>query len=150
MDHEHDECDIEMMKKMSGMGLAWRASASAVGFFGWLAFFILWLAFYAGDYNLYENIAIIILSLLAFLALMVAVWVPFGLRFAEEPRRKTNGGEIVSCLAGIAWLVFLVVWLMEYAGDYDIYQNIAVFILSVLVFGGVSVAASAVAKARGH
>ena len=150
MDNEHEECDIEVMKKMSGLGLAWRVSASAVSFFGWLAFFILWLAFYAGDYNVYENIAIIIMSLLAFLALMVSVWVPFGLQFADKPQHRMRGGEVFAVLAGVAWLVFLVVWLVQYAGDYDIYQNIAAFIVSVLVFGGISAAASAVAKARAH
>ncbi|MCU0860790.1 MAG: hypothetical protein MUE65_00535 [Methanomassiliicoccales archaeon] len=150
MAHEHDECDAETWKKMSGMGLAWRVSASAVGFFGWLAFFILWLAFYAGDYSVWENIAVIIMSLLGLLALLASVWIPFGIRFADQTDKKMNGGEWASCLAGVAWLAFLVIWLMQYAGDYDIYQNIAVFIVSVLVFGGISAAASAVAKARAH
>ena len=148
MSHNNDECDIETLKKMNSLGMAWRVSMSVISALSWLGFFILWLAFYAGDYNVYENIAIIILSLLAFLALMVSVWVPFGLRFAEKPQHKMRGGEVVAVLAGISWLVFMVVWLVQYAGDYNIYQNIAVFIVSVLAFGGVSAAASAISQAR--
>lgn len=149
MTHEYDECDVETLKKMGSWGLAWRISTSIVSFFGWLAFFILWLAFYASDYNVYENLAIIILSIVAFVVLNVTVWVPFGLRFAgEEHRHKARGSDIASMLAGVAWLAFLVIWLLQYAGDYSIYQNFAVFIVSALVFGGISAASHAVGWAR--
>lgn len=150
MSHNNEECDIETLKKMNSLGMAWRVSLSVISALSWLGFFILWLAFYAGDYNGYENLAIIILSVIAFVALNVAVWVPFGMKFAEdESKHKTTGADVVSIIAGVAWLVFLVIWLLQYAGDYDIYQNIAVFIVSVLVFGGVSGAAHAVSSVRG-
>jgi hypothetical protein len=150
MSHNNEECDIETLKKMNSLGMAWRVSVSVISALSWLSFFILWLAFYAGDYNAYENIAIIILSVMCFVALNVVIWVPFGMKFAgEENKHKTTGADVVSIIAGVAWLVFLVVWLLQYAGDYDIYQNIAVFIVSVLVFGGVSGAAHAVSSVRG-
>jgi len=41
----------------------------------------------------------------------------------------------VSVASGIGWLIFLIVWLFYYAGDYSGYQNLAVFILSLLVVG---------------
>ncbi len=146
----NDECDIETLKKMNSMGMAWRVSLSAISALSWLAFFILWLAFYAGGYNAYENIAIIILSVVVFVALNVVVWVPFGMKFAEgEPEHKTTGADIVSIIAGVGWLAFLLVWLLMYAGDYDIYQNIAVFIVSLLAFGGVSAVAHALGCSRG-
>ena len=149
MSHNNDECDIETLKKMNSLGMAWRASVSAISALSWLGFFILWLAFYAGDYNAYENIAIIILSVVVFVALNVAVWVPFGIKFAgDEPKHKTTGADIVAIIAGVAWLAFLVIWLLMYAGDYDVYQNIAVFIVSLLAFGGISAAAGAIGKAR--
>jgi cation transport ATPase len=149
MANEKNECDIETIKKMSGLGMAWRISASVVSAFSWLAFFILWLAFYAGDYNVYENIAILILSVVAFVVVNVAVWIPFGLKLAgEECRQKKTGADIASILAGVGWLVFAIYWLLQYAGDYSIYQNIAVFIVSILVFGGISAAAHAASWAR--
>jgi cation transport ATPase len=150
MSHNHDECDYETLKKMNSLGMAWRISVSAVSALSWLAFFILWLAFYAGDFNAYENIAIIILSVVVFVALNVAVWVPFGMKFAEnEPKQKTTGADIVSIIAGVGWLSFLLVWLLMYAGDYDIYQNIAVFIVSLLAFGAISAVAHAMNWSRG-
>lgn len=150
MSHNHDECDYETLKKMNSLGMAWRISVSAVSALSWLAFFILWLAFYAGDFNAYENIAIIILSVVVFVALNVAVWVPFGMKFAEnEPKQKTTGADIVSIIAGVGWLSFLLAWLLMYAGDYDIYQNIAVFIVSLLAFGAISAVAHAMNWSRG-
>jgi hypothetical protein len=149
MSHKNDECDIETLKKMNSIGMAWRVSMSAISALSWLGFFILWLAFYAGDYNAYENIAIIILSVVVFVALNVAVWVPFGMKFAEdEPKHKTTGADIVSIIAGVGWLGFLLVWLLMYAGDYDIYQNIALFIVSLIAFGVISGAAHAIVWTR--
>ena len=43
---------------------------------------------------------------------------------------------IITFILGFGWLAFLIVWLFFYAGDFNIYQNIAVFILSILVLGG--------------
>jgi cation transport ATPase len=150
MSHNNDECDIETLKKMNSLGMAWRVSMSVISALSWLGFFILWLAFYAGDYNVYENIAIIILSVVVFVALNVAIWVPFGMKFAEnEPKHKTTGADVVSIIAGVGWLAFLLLWLLMYAGDYDIYQNIAVFVVSLLAFGGISGAAHAVSSVRG-
>jgi len=39
----------------------------------------------------------------------------------------------VSIAVGVGWLIFLVVFLFFYASNYTIYQNIAIFILSILV-----------------
>ena len=35
------------------------------------------------------------------------------------------------------WLVFLALWLWYYAGSYSIFQNIAVFLLSLVTFLGI-------------
>ena len=41
----------------------------------------------------------------------------------------------VSVSAGIAWLIFLIVWLYFIAERFSVYQNLAIFLLSVLVLG---------------
>jgi len=129
----------EKWMKAKGEGAIWRITLSMATAFGWLAFLILWLGFYAGDYNAYQNIAVIIGSVIGLVAINVIVWLTFGLRMAqEEGGWYPRASELVTALAGIAWVVFLVIWLMLYAGDYSIYQNIAVFLVSVLVMGGVS------------
>ena len=41
----------------------------------------------------------------------------------------------VSVSAGIAWLIFLIVWLYFVAARFSVYQNLAIFLLSILVLG---------------
>jgi membrane-bound metal-dependent hydrolase YbcI (DUF457 family) len=43
-------------------------------FFGSIIGIILWLFFYAGNFNVYQNIAIVIVILLGFIAVMGATW----------------------------------------------------------------------------
>ena len=43
----------------------------------------------------------------------------------------------LSIIVGVGWLVFLILWLFFYADRYSIYQNIAIFIASVLIVGGI-------------
>lgn len=57
---------------MPGMG--WRIGVSIFAFFGLLAFIILWLFFWADGFSVYQNIAIVIVSLLVFLAICGATW----------------------------------------------------------------------------
>jgi len=143
MDDTNENMSPEMWQKMRGFGIIWRITLSVASALGWLAFLILWLAFYAGDYNFYQNIAIIIASIIGFCALNAVVWVPFGMRFADKGShpKKDKAVDVVSMIAGIIWAIFLAIWLFQYAGDYNIYQNIAVFIVSILVLGVVSAAA---------
>jgi protein-S-isoprenylcysteine O-methyltransferase Ste14 len=63
--------------KTEGMG--WRVGVSIVTFFGSIIAVILWLFFYAGSFNVYQNIAVVVVTLLAFIALMGATWAPWGL-----------------------------------------------------------------------
>lgn len=139
----------EMWMKHKGSGLVWRITLSIATAFGWLAFLILWLGFYAGDYNVYQNIAVIISSIIGLVAINAIAWTTFGLRMArEEGAWHPRGADVATALAGMAWAVFLVIWLMLYAGDYSIYQNIAVFLASILAIGGVSAIAHTVGWAR--
>jgi hypothetical protein len=41
-------------------------------------------------------------------------------------------------LSAIAWLTFLVIWLFFYAGDFTFYENLGIFLASVLVVAGVN------------
>lgn len=49
-------------------------------FFGAIIAAILWLFFYAGHFNVYQNIAIVVVILLAFIAVMGATWGSWGMR----------------------------------------------------------------------
>jgi len=39
-------------------------------------------------------------------------------------------------IVGIGWLVFLILFLAFYAGNYSFWQNIAIFLASTLIAGG--------------
>jgi hypothetical protein len=38
-----------------------------------------------------------------------------------------------SAVAGIGWLIFIIIWLAFYASDYSFEKNVAIFFLSILV-----------------
>lgn len=45
---------------------------------------------------------------------------------------------LVTILIGLVWLVFLSLWLFFYASLFSLLQNIAIFILSVAIVGGIA------------
>ncbi len=141
--------EIEPKMPFSQRGFGWRVSLTILLGVGWLAFLILFLFFWAGQYNFYEDLAIVIVSILVVFGVLAAMWASFGLKMAEkvgmeepgvrvEMRRWMGIRGIVSSLIWIGWVIFLVIWLFFYASDYNGYQNLAVFIVSLLVAGGLS------------
>lgn len=61
-------------------GMEWRVSVSIATFFGLIVAVILWLFFYAGSFNIYQNIAVVTVIVLVFIAIMGATWAPWGMR----------------------------------------------------------------------
>jgi len=139
-----EEIPKEATEVFGTPGFGWRVGVSIVVVFGWLAFLIVWLFFYAGDYDVFQNIAMFLVSIIIGIGILAAVWVTWGIRYASRfggqgaNWAKPKGTWILNTVAGLAWLVFLIVWLFFYAGDYNGYQNLAVFITSLLVLGAVT------------
>jgi len=125
-------------------GFAWRVGLSILVVFGWLAFLIVWLFFYAGDYDVWQNIAIFLVSIIVGIGILAAAWASWGIKYASEfggknlECAKPKKSWVLNTVAGIGWLIFLIIWLFYYAGDYSGYQNLAIFITSVLVLGAVT------------
>ncbi|HET7405061.1 MAG TPA: hypothetical protein VFV92_03965 [Candidatus Bathyarchaeia archaeon] len=71
-------------------GMGWRAGVSIITFFGAIISVIIWLSFFAGDFNVYQNIALVVVVLLAFIALMGATWAPWGMKQAGLSNPKSN------------------------------------------------------------
>ena len=69
---------------MATPGMRWRVSLSIIICIGWFVFLILWLAFYASDYNVYQNIAIVLSSLLIVGAVMGASWASWGMKHGRK------------------------------------------------------------------
>ena len=130
-------------------GFSWRLAVTIMLGVAWLSFLILWLFFLAGDYDVYQNLAIIFVSIIVVIGLLGAMWATWGFRYAREHavknmemkdqwRRWFGWRGIASGIIWIGWLVWLIVWLFFYAGSYNFYQNLAVFIVSLLAAGGIS------------
>lgn len=95
-----DECrgeDWEEKEAWKTPGFRWRVSLSIVTFFGWMIFLVIWLFFYIEMYTPFQNIAIFIVSVLAFVAIMGAAWAPWGMKYGpkfekmEKARKRRPG-----------------------------------------------------------
>jgi hypothetical protein len=54
------------------------AGTVAVGF-GWLAFILLWLAFYAGNFDFWQNLAMFIVSVIVAIGIVAVIWIKWAL-----------------------------------------------------------------------
>ena len=86
--------DDEKIMKTKGFG--WRISLSIISVVGWLIFLIMWLFFYATNYNVYQNIAIFIVSILAFGGIMGATWAPWGIKHGHKFEKKSGTRKEIS------------------------------------------------------
>ncbi len=72
-------------------GIGWRIAVTILTFFGSIIGIIVWLFFYASQFNIYQNIAIVVVILLGFIAVMGAVWASWGMKQAR--RESKEGGH---------------------------------------------------------
>ena len=123
--------------------MGWRPSFSIIVGVGWLIFIIIWLAFYASDYSWEKNLAIILLSILITFLLLGGVWALWGIRMMPKKGWeifKMSGFRsriITSIVLPLAVMIFLIIWFWYCAEPYTVYQNIAVFIVALLIMGGI-------------
>ncbi|HZY47691.1 MAG TPA: hypothetical protein VFE96_07840 [Candidatus Bathyarchaeia archaeon] len=68
--------------------MGWRVSVSIVTSFGLLISLVVWLFFYAGGFSIYQNIAIFIVIIMAFVAVMGATWASWGMRQSDWWQRR--------------------------------------------------------------
>lgn len=121
----------------------WRISLSIGMGIGWLIFLIVWLAFYAGDYSVYKNIAIVMMSILVLFLVLGGSWALWGLKHMPEEGKEMmrtagfRGRIAVSIIIPLIWIIFLIYWFYFPAADFDVYQNIAIFLVSLLAIGGI-------------
>lgn len=95
---EHNDLAMEKTtannnnNKPEGMG--WSVVLSIATFFASIAAIIVWLFFYAENFNVYQNIVIVVVIILGFVALMGATWAAWGMKQAE---RRSERGDSKSC-----------------------------------------------------
>jgi len=80
---------------METQGFGWRVSVSILVVFGWAIFFALWLFFYAGGFDLVQNIGVFRLSIIIGVAILAAAWAPWGIKYGKKWERNEK-----SCKCG--------------------------------------------------
>ncbi len=107
-----------------------REYGSAGSMIAWMAFLLVWLFFFASDYGIFENIAVVLIALFIVGVVNAVAWIPI-----DEGGWKAR----TSAASGVVWIVFLIVWIVFFAGYYGIYENIGIGIASLLLIGALNV-----------
>jgi hypothetical protein len=136
-----------MQKVSNPQPPGWKVSLSIIMGIGWIAFVIIWLAFFAGNeeygFSPYQNFAVILISILVVIMVLGGSWAPWGIKQIPEEGKeimKTAGFSSrvsVSIIIPLALMIFLIIWFFFYADGFDIYQNIAIFFVSILAMAGI-------------
>ena len=63
-------------------GMRWRTSLTILLGTGWLVFILLYAAFLAGNFSLFQNIVIFFASIIIVMGGLAAIWASWGMRFA--------------------------------------------------------------------
>jgi hypothetical protein len=122
---------------------SWKGGVAAFLAFGWLAFLVGWLLTFAGDFDIYKNIAVGLGSLaLTLLAIMGVLMWGFG-------KYMKAGAEMMKEVKGLSWrmglsmnlvpitVIALVGWLWFFAADYSSYENLAAVV--VIIVGAIAI-----------
>ncbi len=69
-------------------GLAPRVVVSIIVFFGLLIFAIIYVAFFASTFSLFQKIAVILVAILVATAILGAMWASWGIKYGKEWKGK--------------------------------------------------------------
>lgn len=69
-------------------GLAPRVIVSIIVLFGFLIFSIIYVAFFAASYGLFQKIAVIVVAILVAIAILGAMWSSWGIKYGKEWKEK--------------------------------------------------------------
>ncbi len=69
-------------------GLAPRVVVSIIVFFGLVIFAIIWVAFFASAFSLFQKIAVIVVAILVAIAILGATWASWGIKYGRKWREK--------------------------------------------------------------
>ena len=60
--------------------LSTKVAGTVVAFFGWLAFIVLYLTFFAGDFDFWQKLAVFIASGAIVTAIIAVIWIKWTMR----------------------------------------------------------------------
>jgi hypothetical protein len=69
-------------------GLAPRVIVSIIVLFGFIIFSIIYVAFFAASYSLFQKIAVILVAVLVATAILGVMWASWGIKYGKEWEKK--------------------------------------------------------------
>jgi membrane protein YdbS with pleckstrin-like domain len=75
--NENDDLEIPS-------GITSRVVVSIIVFFGLLIFAIIYVAFFASSFSLFQQIAVILIALLVAIAILAVMWTSWGIKYGKE------------------------------------------------------------------
>jgi hypothetical protein len=94
-------------------------------------FIVVWLFFFAENYTLYRNIAVIVIPTTIWGAVQSAT----RRRWAKAEPWISTGRYALGLIVTVAWGAFLFIWFYYYAETYTFFENVLVFLVSAIVMG---------------
>ncbi|MGA2766980.1 MAG: hypothetical protein ABSF24_01515 [Candidatus Bathyarchaeia archaeon] len=56
-----------------------RVAGTVIVGVGWLAFILIWLAFYAGNFDFWQNLAMLLVSVIVAIGIVAVIWIKWAL-----------------------------------------------------------------------
>ena len=69
-------------------GMGPRVAVSIIVFFGLLIFAIIYVAFFASSFSLFQQIAVILVALLVAIAILGVMWSSWGIKYGKKCKEK--------------------------------------------------------------
>ncbi len=104
-------------------------NSTILTFIGWSAFIAIWLFFFAVDFGIFENIAVAIASLLFALGIVGMIYAPIEAGPVGSAKRIRLSIFII-----LTEIAFIILWIPFFWEYYTGYQNMAVILLSFIIF----------------
>ncbi|MBN2230065.1 MAG: hypothetical protein JW779_10805 [Candidatus Thorarchaeota archaeon] len=100
--------------------------------FLWILFLAIWMWIFAIDFSGYQNSAAVLFSFAIYVAITIGLWLPWARRRDEGPESWFSIG------LAFAWVLTLALWFWFFADNFDMYQNLAIFLVSLLAMAAIS------------
>ncbi|MEO9294317.1 MAG: hypothetical protein ABI347_01810 [Nitrososphaera sp.] len=78
------------MNNNASEGVGRRIAVTVVTFFASIIGIIIWLSFFAGNFGIYQNIAVVIVIILTFIATAGATWAVWGIKHGARLGGKSD------------------------------------------------------------
>ncbi|MDF1539481.1 MAG: hypothetical protein P1Q69_11330 [Candidatus Thorarchaeota archaeon] len=99
--------------------------------FLWLIVLIVWMWFMADTYTGYQNVSAVLISFAIFSGIILGMWYSWTQARDEGPESWFSIGLV------FAWVITIALWFWFFADNFDIYQNVAAFMASLVGVAGI-------------